>query len=138
MVILPFLPLITKALDLILPDPQKAMEAKTKLAELAQKGELAVLDADVKLAVGQMEINKEEAKSASLFVSGWRPAVGWTCVAGLVYTFVAMPILSWLSINFGIIAPPVVDGGTLMALLSGMLGLAGIRGFEKYNGVASK
>jgi hypothetical protein len=138
MVILPFLPLIEKALDLILPDPQKAMEAKTKLAELAQKGELAVLDADVKLATGQMEINKEEAKNPSLFVSGWRPAVGWTCVTGLIYTFLVHPILTWISTNFGILAPPAIETGVLITLLMGMLGMAGIRGAEKVKGVASK
>jgi hypothetical protein len=138
MVILPFLPLIEKALDLILPDPQKAMEAKTKLAELAQKGELAVLDADVKLATGQMEINKEEAKNPSLFVSGWRPAVGWTCVVGLVYTFVLHPMLTWISTNFGVLAPPAIETGVLTTLLTGMLGLAGIRGWEKGKGVANK
>jgi len=138
MVILPFLPLIEKALDLILPDPQKAMEAKTRLAELAQKGELAVLDAEVKLATGQMEINKEEAKNPSLFVSGWRPAVGWTCVMGLIYTFLLHPMLTWVSTNFGILAPPTVETGVLMTLLTGMLGLASIRSFEKYNGVAGK
>jgi hypothetical protein len=138
MVILPFLPLIEKALDLILPDPQKAMEAKTRLAELAQKGELAILDAEVKLATGQMTINAEEAKSSSLFVSGWRPAVGWTCVTGLIYTFLVHPLLTWLSINFGIIAPPTIEAGVLTTLLTGMLGLAGIRSFEKYNGVAKK
>lgn len=85
--ILPFLPIIDKVLNLVIPDPEKAAEAKLKAAKMAQDGELAHLDADVKLALGQIGVNLEEAKSESLFKSGWRPAVGWVGAIslGLVY-----------------------------------------------------
>src|SRR5690606_18165528 len=85
------IPIIGTVLDKIIPDPQAASEAKLKALEMAQRGELAFLDADVKLALGQMEINKAEAMSGDRFRGGWRPAVGWCCVFGLGYTFLLRP-----------------------------------------------
>lgn len=130
------IPVLGSLFDKIIPDPEKAAEAKLKALELAQKGELAVLDADVKMALGQMEINKEEAKT-DLFRGGWRPAVGWSCVAGLVYQFLAMPILPWIAAVAGFSVPPLpaIDNETLMVLLTGMLGLGGLRSFEKAKGL---
>lgn len=131
------LPLITGVLDKVLPDPQAAADAKLKALELAQKGELAVLDADVKLALGQMEINKAEA-ATDLFRGGWRPATGWCCVAGLAYQFLAQPLLPWFAAIAGLTVPPLphIDNETLMVLLTGMLGLGGLRTFEKVKGKA--
>lgn len=122
-------------LDKVFPDKDKADEAKLRLIELAQQGDLAVLDADLKLALGQMEINKEEAKT-DLFRGGWRPATGWCCVFGLAYQFLAMPIIPWVFKSFGVSVPdlPAIDNETLMVLLTGMLGLGGLRTFEKVKG----
>lgn len=130
------IPILGSLFDKIIPDPEKAAEAKLKAMELAQKGELAVLDADVRMALGQMEINKEEANT-DLFRGGWRPAVGWSCVAGLVYQFLAMPILPWVAAVAGFSVPPLpaIDNETLMVLLTGMLGLGGLRSFEKVKGL---
>lgn len=130
------IPVIGQLLDKVIPDPQKAAEAKQKLAELSQAQDMAYLDADVKLALGQMSVNVEEAKSANLFVSGWRPAAGWVCVSGLVYQFIVQPLDAWLSAIVGWPVPPVIDTGTLMTLLFGMLGLGGYRTFEKLKGVS--
>jgi len=99
------LSLLPEVLDKVLPDKAKADEAKIRLLELAQKGELAVLDADLKLAIGQMEINKEEAKTDA-FRGGWRPAAGWVCVFGLGYQFILSPILPWLLTPLGRICLP--------------------------------
>lgn len=120
-----------KLIDRLWPDPAQRDAAKLKLFELQQTGALAEMTA-------QTEINKVEAASASLFVSGWRPAVGWVCVGGLVYTFVGWPLLTWASSIWHFALPPVLDLGTLLTLLGGMLGLGGLRSFEKINGVASK
>lgn len=130
------IPILGSLFDKIIPDPEKAAEAKLKALELAQKGELAVLDADVKMALGQMEINKEEAKT-DIFRGGWRPAVGWSCVAGLVYQFFVMPLLPWIATVAGFSVPPLpaIDNETLMVLLTGMLGLGGLRSFEKVKGL---
>ena len=134
---LQFLPLITTVLDKVLPDQGAATEAKLKALELAQKGELAVLDADMRLALGQIEVNKVEA-GTDLFRGGWRPAVGWVCVAGLGYQLVLRPLLPWLVSVWGVQVPPLppIDTDTLMVLLTGMLGLGGLRTFEKVKGRA--
>jgi hypothetical protein len=135
---LAFLPLIGKIVDKIIPDPVAAAEAKQKAAALAMQGELAYLDADVKLAIGQMEINKEEAKDPSLFKSGWRPAVGWLCVAGFAYMAVIRPIVPWVAQVAGLNVPPMppVDTSEIMAILMGMLGLGGMRTAERIKGKA--
>lgn len=132
-----FLPLLTTLLDKVLPDPAAAADAKLKMLQLAQTGDLADLDASVKLALGQMEVNKAEAQ-ADLFRGGWRPAVGWVCVLGLFYQFLLQPLLPWLVSACGghVPALPSIDSGALMVLLTGMLGLGGMRTVERLNGKA--
>jgi len=126
-------------------DPLTA-EQKLKLSEMASALEVAALAADVEVIKGQAAINMEEAKSDSLFKSGWRPAVGWVCVAGLAFTFVVKPLLPWVIQAgcqlFGYVStmPPMPDipMGDLITLLVGMLGLGGMRTFEKIRGVPAK
>lgn len=129
------IPAVISVIDKILPDPQQAAEAKLRAVEMAQKGELAQLDADVRLALGQMEINKAEA-TTDLFRGGWRPATGWCCVAGLSYQFIVQPTLPWLAMLFGATVPPLpaIDNETLLILLTGMLGLGGLRTVERVKG----
>jgi hypothetical protein len=131
------IPLIGSILDKIIPDPQQAADAKLKAIELAQRGELAVLDADMKLALGQLGVNQAEAGNSSIFVSGWRPYIGWVCGAALTYQFILRPLGLFAAAYFG---HPVNDApgldDTLWQLLFGMLGLGGLRTFEKVKGVA--
>lgn len=129
------IPAVISVIDKILPDPQQAAEAKLRAVEMAQKGELAQLDADVRLALGQMEINKAEA-TTDLFRGGWRPATGWCCVAGLAYQFIVQPTLPWVATLFGATVPPLpaIDNETLLILLTGMLGLGGLRTVERVKG----
>jgi hypothetical protein len=131
------IPAITQVLDKIIPDPQAAADAKLKALELAQKGDLAALDAELRLALGQLEVNKAEA-TTDMFRGGWRPAVGWVCVVGLAYQFVLQPVLPWLATLFGAQVPPLpaIDNETLMVLLTGMLGLGGLRTLERVKGKA--
>lgn len=131
------IPAVTQILDKVIPDPAQAADAKLKALELAQRGELAQLDADLKLALGQIEINKIEA-GTDMFRGGWRPAVGWACVAGLVYQFLLQPVLPWVvAVAGGTVPPlPAIDNDTLMVLLTGMLGLGGLRTFERVKGKA--
>lgn len=123
------IPLIGSLIDKAIPDADAANKAKAELAMMQAKGELDLM-------LGQIEINKVEAQHSSVFVSGWRPAVGWICAAALGYEFIAMPLFAWASLNFGWQSPPhlVMDG--LMELVLAMLGVAGLRTFEKYKGVA--
>lgn len=132
------IPLLTGLLDKVVPDPQAAADAKLKALAMAQSGELAFLDAELKLATGQIEVNKIEAAAPDLFRGGWRPAVGWVCVAGLSYQFLVQPILPWVVALTGAHVPPLpaIDNETLMILLTGMLGLGGLRTVEKVKGSA--
>jgi hypothetical protein len=130
------IPVLGTLLDKVLPDQKAAAYAKLELMKIAQTGELAALDADVKLALGQMEINKAEAQSPDFFRGGWRPAVGWTCVLGLFYTYAGRPLLPWFAAVLGLEVPPLppIDTSELMILLGGLLGLGGMRSLERIKG----
>ena len=132
------LPVVGTLIDKLFPDKQAADEAKLKMMELAQKGELAALDADVKLAMGQIETNKIEAASKDPFRAGWRPAAGWSCSLGLFYEFLLRPILPWVvGLSGAEVAPmPSVNIDQLMILLGGLLGLGGFRSYERIKGKA--
>lgn len=120
-----------KLIDRFWPDPATANAAKLELFKAQQSGELQVLANDTLLAKAQIDTNTEEAKSPSLFVSGWRPYIGWICGTGLGYQFLVYPIL----VAF---VPKIVqlDMGTLITLLAGMLGLGAMRTTEKIKGVS--
>jgi hypothetical protein len=121
-----------KVLDRVLPDPAQQAAAKLELMKLQQNGELTQI-------AGQMEINKVEAASSSIFVSGWRPAIGWICGAGFAVQFVIGPLAEWGSSLAGHpVKFPQMDTGTMMPLLLGMLGLGGLRTAEKLADKASK
>lgn len=98
------------------------------------------LDNNIKLQMGQIAVNAEEAKSASLFVAGWRPAIGWICGAALAYAAILEPVLRFLAaVVFSYVGTfPSIDTQLTMQVLVGMLGLAGMRSFDKVQGVASK
>jgi len=89
------------------------------------------------LAKGQIEINKAEAQHKSIFVAGWRPFIGWTCGIALCWHFVLAPITIFLCAYIGIAIPelPTFDMGSLMTVLMGMLGLGGLRTYEKQKGL---
>lgn len=131
------IPAIAGIIDKLIPDAERANEAKLRAIELAQNGELAALDAEMRLALGQMEVNKAEA-TTDIFRGGWRPFAGWVCGAGLAFEFLARPLLPWLVGLFGAdVAPlPSIDSDALMALLFGMLGLGGLRTIERVRGKA--
>jgi hypothetical protein len=137
MSLVPFLGIAEKLLEKVIPDPVKAAEAKLELAKLNQTGELAFLDADMKLALGQMAINQEEAKSESLFKSGWRPFVGWACGIGFVWATLVRPIIEFAFAAAGhpLVGLPVVQTDLLVTMLGGLLGLGGMRSYEKKNKV---
>ena len=115
----------------------KFIEDKDQKARLAHEiGTMAERHAQ-ELAKAQLEVNKVEAAHKSLFVSGWRPAVGWCCVLGMTGNFMVIPftnfVLALLTIDVSI---PLIDLETMMPVLMGMLGLGGLRTFEKYKSVS--
>ena len=86
--------------------------------------------------LAQIEINKQEAAHKSMFVAGWRPFVGWTCGVALAYHFVISPILSFVLVLAGVqISMPTFEFSQLSTILMGMLGLGGLRSYEKMKGV---
>lgn len=101
----------------------------------AEKQQLA---AAVTLVQGQLDVNKVEAANPSIFVSGWRPFIGWVCGGALGYTYLGYPLLSWAgAIWFPTLTIPLLgNNGMLYELLFGMLGMGALRTFEKVKGVA--
>lgn len=123
-------PIINKVLDFI-PDP-----AQKQRAELEMQKQL--MEFAAKQAEQQTEINKVEAGSSSLFVAGWRPAIGWVCAAGFAWNYLGFPVSSYLATVAGlehIPLKPIMDG-SLMELTLGMLGLGAMRSFDKLKGTA--
>lgn len=131
------------ALERIWPDPNKRAEELRLLEELRQKGNLAELTAHVQLMLGQIEVNKEQAKHKSIFVAGARPFVLWVCAVSLAYSGILYEMILWLwtvvdvykEIPEGITPPPKPDAESLYPLLFGLLGIGGYRTFEKAKGV---
>jgi hypothetical protein len=121
---------ISKLLDKIIPDKTAANTAKLELLRLEAEG-------DIQLAVGQQEINKIEAANPSIFVSGWRPAVGWVSVIGVCWNVIGQPFFAWVSGMVEIPVPPQADIELLLFLLGTLLGVSGLRTAEKIKGVAS-
>jgi Holin of 3TMs, for gene-transfer release len=126
-----------KILDKVIPDPAQKAAAQLQLLQLNQAGELAEMQANLALVQGQMDTNKVEAASSSLWVSGWRPFIGWACGAAFSMNYVIGPVGEWISILAGHPAKfPQMDITTMMPVLLGMLGLGGLRTTEKIKGVA--
>jgi hypothetical protein len=89
--------------------------------------------------IAQTEVNKVEAASSSLFVAGWRPAIGWVGALALFYQFIIYPLLGWILVWFPTVsAPPVPDSAELYPLIMGMLGIGTLRSFDKLKGTDTK
>jgi hypothetical protein len=132
----------SKLIDKFIPDPAQAEQAKLKLLEMQMTGDLAQLAAETDLAKLQIQTNVEEAKHANIFVSGWRPAVGWCCAAAFAYSYVLLPFLQFVVFTFGTTAmaeqlalAPRLELSEMMPVLLGMLGLGGLRTVEKVKNV---
>lgn len=126
-----------KLVDRLFPDAKAADAAKLELLKMQQTGDLAQMNADLQLSLGQIEVNKVEAASTDIFTSGWRPFVGWTCGAAFAYKFVLAPfIVLGLTAAGHPISLPVLDFTEMSTILLGMLGLGSMRTVEKIKGVA--
>lgn len=119
-------PLLDTILKRTIPDPEARQKAIAELYMGLQSSDLA-----------QMEVNKAEAGSGSLFVAGWRPFIGWVCGLALFYQFLLSPLALWIGFMVGhpIPKPPTLDEH-LWELMFGMLGMGALRSFEKLKGVA--
>lgn len=107
-------------------DPVKIAEAEAKLLELEFMSEKA-----------QSDINMFEAQHKSLFVAGWRPFIGWICGVGVFYHFIGFSLMEWFVKVFNLqISPPALDTEGLMSLVIALLGMGGLRTYEKIKGVS--
>ncbi len=119
---------ITGVLSLV----SKFIPDKAKEAELRAQIELYKLTAEYQNATEQIKTNQQEAASDSIFIAGWRPYIGWVCGAGLTWHFVVVPVVVFISSVFNHTIPlPAFDTISLINLVLGMLGLGGLRTYEK-------
>lgn len=121
-----------KVIDRIWPDPAQAAAAKLELVKLQQSGELAQI-------TGQLEINKVEASNASVFVSGWRPFIGWICGTACAWNWVGISVAKVIAafLHYDVTLS-AADMSEMLPVLMGMLGLGALRTVEKVQGVAAK
>lgn len=118
-------------IDRLLPDKAANDAAKAQLAQAALQGQFNEI-------MGQLEINKVEAASNSVFVAGWRPAVGWVCAASVAYSYIMQPLLQFslvaFHVNFDLTKLPQLNMVELLGLLTGMLGFGLARSYDKAQG----
>lgn len=113
---------------------------KNERAKAKEQMEGQMLTAMTALVQGQLTVNAKEAEHGSIFVAGWRPAIGWVCGMGLAWNFIVQPLISWVAFLIpgapDLSGAPELNTGELMTILGGMLGLGGLRTYEKRLGVA--
>jgi hypothetical protein len=125
------LPLITNVIDRVVPDKNANAKAKREI-------EKSLVENANELLLAQTEINKVEAGHRSLFVAGWRPMIGWSCAFGVFWLFVGHPFAVYLDGLDGVTTPiPTIDNEILLELPFALLGMSGLRTFEKLKGIAT-
>ena len=120
------LPLVGNVLDRFFPNKEEKERALREV-EAQLVGHLAQID------LAQIQVNQLEAAHRNIFIAGWRPFIGWSCGLALFYTYLAQPVLTFILVQRGVYVDlPPVDLGAMMPVLLGMLGLGGLRSWEKY------
>lgn len=110
------------------PDPEKKREAEADFLKMA-------MGAELQQVLAQLEINAKEAAHPSLLVAGGRPAFMWIGAFGFAYATIIQPFLVWFSAIKGFPPPPVIDSELLWVVVTGLLGIGGLRSFEKNRGI---
>jgi hypothetical protein len=129
---------IGDTVDKLFTSDEERLAQKVELDKAEKAYKIRELELSTSLIQGQIDINKVEASSTEIFVAGWRPFVGWVCGFALAYTFIVEPILRFIAqVVFGYTGLfPVIETSDLNSILLGMLGLGGLRTFEKVKGVS--
>lgn len=126
-----------KVIDRLWPDPLQRDRAKLEMLRLQQEGAFKELELSMANATAQLQVNTEEAKNSNVFVSGWRPAVGWVCVSACAWNWIGLPVVSIiLKLSGHDIPLAPADLSEMLPVLAGMLGLGWMRTHEKVKGVA--
>jgi len=116
---------ISKVVDELHTSEEEKLDKKILMQRLQQK-----------LAEKQLDVNAKEATHRSVFVAGWRPFIGWIGGLALMFSFILSPCIEWYAKFAGIdIIPPAIETGPLLAIVTSMLGVAGMRSFEKAKGL---
>ena len=120
-------------IDRLVPDRNEAAKEKAALEQM-------ITQASIQADADQREINKTEAANSSIFVAGWRPAVGWLCVVTLAYDWMGIPTVTWWTALLHLTIPvlPHLDSNETQALLYALLGIGGLRSVDKFNGKETK
>lgn len=121
----------------LVPGIVKSMFPSAEDEEKAQALQLELVKAIMSVQTAQLEVNKAEAASTSLFVAGWRPGLAWICTFAFAYTYIISPIVNYILLSKGIMPIPQLGVDELNTVLMGMLGLGGLRTVEKVAGTAS-
>lgn len=128
---------IARIISLFKVDPNLALQKQVEVEEIKLQMVRDAADAASREVQGQLNVNAAEAANTNLFVSGWRPFIGWVCGLGLATQFMVNPLVTWIAALAGKpVAFPSLDLGTLLTLLFGMLGLGAMRSYEKVQGAS--
>jgi len=124
------LPILGGVVDKVIPDKAQQSVAKLEL-------EKALVDNANSINIETIKTNQAEAQHRSVWVAGWRPAIGWSCSAGIAWLFIGHPVASWAAVMMGVtVELPSIPTDILLELTFAMLGMAGLRTFEKLKGVS--
>ena len=107
---------------------EEKAKAEMEMFKMAAQGELSQI-------IAQLEINAKEAQHQSIWVAGWRPFFGWVGGAAFGYSVILQPLLTWYTFAHGLSSPPNVESDLLWTVITGMLGIGGLRTYEKAKGV---
>lgn len=118
-------------IDRFFPNEEEKRKAEAEFLKFAG-------EAEVKQVIAQLEINAREAQHPSVFVAGWRPFFGWAGGVGFVYATILQPLLAWAAEIKGLPVPPTLNLDLLWVVVTGMLGIGGLRTFEKTRNVETK
>jgi hypothetical protein len=124
----PILDLGKSLLDRFVPDPEAKRQAEADFLKMAMEGEL-------KQTIAQLEINAKEAMSPSIWVAGWRPFFGWCGGLAFLYSTLLQPVIFWYGASHGWTSPPDINMDLLWVVITGMLGIGGLRTYEKKQGL---
>jgi hypothetical protein len=137
----PLLEIGKELIDRVWPDKaaheKERAAAELELLRLTQSERMADKANEVAVAMAQIKVNEEEAKNANVFVSGWRPFIGWTCGCAFLYAFLLGPLVTSIAAALGHSVPlPPIDMENMIYVLGGLLGLGGLRTIERVKGKA--
>ena len=125
------LPTVTNVIGRFLPEDKEKRAAAEREIEKQLATHLSKID------LAQLEISKQEAAHRNIFVAGWRPFIGWSCGFAMCYAYIIQPITVFILAQTGnLVDLPTLDLSEMMPVLLGMLGLGGLRSFEKYKKVS--